>query len=84
MGTGGLCVGIAFAVLYIFGLRTTGVEVDGGRGGPIWWANLRPVHSALYLTFGAFALKGDKRSWIPLAIDVGVGLVAFAAQVSGL
>lgn len=81
MGVVGLCIGLAFWGLYVFGLRTTGAEVDGGRGGRVWWNGLRPVHGTLYLAFAAMALRGHPSAWVPLAIDVGVGLAAFASHL---
>lgn len=43
-------ISISFFIIYIFGLRKTGLETQGK---PIWWNNLRPLHGLLY---GASAL----------------------------
>jgi hypothetical protein len=63
-----------FMYFYLSGTRKTGPEVFGR---PIWWNDLRPVHAALYITFAINALQGNKDSWMFLAADVGIGLVAF-------
>lgn len=70
LGYVGLCIGLGFAIIYLFKLRDTGLEA----GGPIWWDNLRPVHSALWLIFATLAISGDKNAWIFLLIDVILGL----------
>lgn len=76
---GGLALVPAFGFAYIFanGLRKTGIEVGGGR---IWWNNLRPVHAALYASFAVLALCKLRVAYVPLALDVLVGLVAFVAR----
>jgi hypothetical protein len=34
------------------------------------------VHGTLYLIAGGLAVHGDARAWIPLAIDVVLGIIA--------
>ena len=41
-----------------------------------WWNGLRPVHGALYLLFAYLAWKAPSSAWIPLAVDVSLGVVA--------
>ncbi len=65
---------IGFMYFYLSGTRTTGPEVFGK---PIWWNNLRPIHAVLYLSFAFSALSNNKSSWMFLAADVGIGLIAF-------
>lgn len=77
MGLGGLAISVAFFAIFFMGWRTTGREVFGDK---IWWDDLRPVHAGLYLAFAALALRGRRGAWVPLAIDVTVGLTAFLIQ----
>lgn len=74
MGVAGLLVAAAFFAIFAGGWRSTGPEVFGDR---IWWDDLRPVHGGLYLAFAALALRGRRAAWVPLALDVAVGLAAF-------
>lgn len=71
--TGAIALG--FAIIYVFGLRATGVET-GGK--PIWWNDLRPVHAALYAiaAIAAWNGRGDI-AWKVLAADVVLGLWAY-------
>lgn len=73
---GALAVLPAIGFLYIFFTksRETGREVFGEK---IWWNNLRPLHALLYLTFAYLAFQKKPSSWIPLAIDVCIGLISF-------
>jgi len=65
---------IGWLAIYFFGLRDTGGEVFGEK---IWWNHMRPVHALFYLVFAVLAFKGDDRAYIPLGVDVVVGLGAF-------
>ena len=65
---------IGFAAIYAFGWRKTGIEVGGDV---IWWNALRPVHAALWFTFGVLALARRADAWIVLLIDTLIGLFAF-------
>lgn len=71
--TGAIAFG--FAIIYVFGLRATGVET-GGK--PIWWNDLRPVHAALYAiaAIAAWNGRGDI-AWKVLAADVVLGLWSY-------
>ena len=75
MGYLALIPAIGFAYIFITGSRKTGAEVFGDK---IWWNNLRPVHSLLYFTFAYLAINSSKKAYIPLLIDVIIGLVAFS------
>lgn len=68
-----LLIGISFMYLYVCKLRMDAPE----GGGKTWWAEYRIVHSLLYLVAGAMAIKGDRRAWIPLAVDATTGLLLF-------
>lgn len=74
MGYLGLVPSIGFLVIYLFGLRKTGGEVFGNK---IWWNKLRPIHAMLYIVFSILAIKKNKKAYIPLLIDVNMGLSAF-------
>jgi len=69
---------LGFFYIYATNSRTTGREVFGSK---IWWNSLRPVHGFNYLLFGLMALSNNKtlysNAWIPLLIDVCIGLLAF-------
>ncbi len=77
MGALALLPAAGFAYIYANGLRKTGVEVGGGR---IWWDNLRPIHATLYAAFAVMALCKLRVAFVPLLIDVLIGLVAFVAR----
>ena len=60
--------------IYFLGLRKSGLETQGQ---PIWWNTLRPVHALLYGIFIYLAFNQSKEAWIPLLVDVMMGLTAF-------
>ena len=66
----------AFGFMYIFltGSRTTGPETFGEK---IWWNNLRPVHSIVYVLFAIGAIRGNRSAWIFLALDVLIGFTSW-------
>lgn len=72
-------VALGLAVIHIKGLRPTGIET-GGR--PIWWDGVRPVHALMYALFAALVWEGDDRAWVPLALDVMLGIAVFARRYS--
>ena len=65
---------IGFSYIYFTNSRNTGAEVFGSK---IWWNYMRPIHALLYLIFSVMAFKESTSAWIPLLIDVSVGLLAF-------
>lgn len=80
MGLPAMVIAAGFAVIYINGWRKTGPEV---RGGVIWWNALRPVHAALWFTFGVMALARQRDAWVVLLVDTLIGLAAFSAYHLG-
>jgi hypothetical protein len=74
MGYVALFISFGFMYIYLTDSRKTGAEVFGDK---IWWNNLRPVHSILYLLFAYNAIQGNKNSWIYLLIDVVIGIISF-------
>ncbi len=74
MGYFALLIAIGFSIIYFTGIRDTGAEVFGDK---IWWNNLRPIHALLYFIFAFLAITKNDYAWVPLLIDVLIGLVAF-------
>lgn len=74
LGALSLIPSLGFIIIYLGDFRKTGPEVFGEY---IWWNHLRPIHGVLYLLFALLAFKKNKYSWIPLLIDVIIGLIAF-------
>lgn len=74
MGYIALIPAIGFLYFWISGSRQTGGEVFGDK---IWWNDLRPIHAILYFSFAYMAITQNENAWIPLLIDVSVGLTAF-------
>jgi hypothetical protein len=65
---------IGFFYIFFTNSRKTGDEVFGEK---IWWNHLRPIHGTLYAVFVYMALKKDTNAWIPLLLDVMIGLSSF-------
>jgi hypothetical protein len=70
---------IGFMYIYLTNSRKVGIETFGQ---PIWWNDLRPIHSFLYFLFAYLAITGSKHAWKVLLIDVLFGLSAFIYQNS--
>ena len=66
---------IGFIYIFLTDKRRTGGEVFGNK---IWWNNLRPVHASLYIMFALLAIKKSSYAWIPLLIDVLIGITSFS------
>lgn len=73
VGILGLLLAISWVLIYKFNLRPTGREA----GGVIWWNHIRPVHALMYLIFAILAFTKSDYAWVPLGIDVLIGLCAF-------
>ena len=71
---GATLLAFGFMFIYLTGIRQTGPEVFGDK---IWWTNLRPVHSLMYLLFSYNAINGNPNAWIYLLVDVIIGLISF-------
>jgi hypothetical protein len=65
---------IGFAYIFIFGKRKKGGETFGQK---IWWNKVRPIHSILYLIFAYLAITKNNNAYLPLLIDVIIGLLGF-------
>ena len=68
-------ISIGFMRIYLTGSRKTGPETFGK---PIWWNNLRPIHSILYgLTAFALFQHKTKNASNLLKLDLGIGVAFF-------
>ena len=74
LGLIALLPALGFLTIYLGGYRKTGGETFGQK---IWWNNLRPIHSLLYFTFAYLAINQHKLAYMPLLIDVTIGILAF-------
>ena len=74
LGLIALLPALGFLTIYLGGYRKTGDETFGQK---IWWNNLRPIHSLLYFTFAYLAINQHKLAYMPLLIDVTIGILAF-------
>ena len=74
MGALALLPAFGFIIIYFTGIRSTGAEVFGDK---IWWNDLRIVHAMLYILFAIYAFQNKWFAWMPLEVDVLVGLLAF-------
>lgn len=72
-----MAIAIGFFYIYVTGSRATGMEVDGGT---IWWNELRPIHGFLYGFFAYKLWKHQRDAYIPILIDVAIGLGAFTVK----
>jgi hypothetical protein len=72
LGLLALIPAIGLLVVYFRDLRQR-----GALNQKAWWNNLRPLHSILYFTFAYLALNKNDKAYIPLLLDVLIGLIAF-------
>ncbi len=64
-----------FMYIYLTGSRKTGTETGGE---PIWWNNIRPVHSILFYIFSFMIyIKNYSSAWKALFLDTMIGLISF-------
>jgi len=68
----GLIIGFGFLYNFIF-KKTRGSTFNQIA----WWNILRPIHAALYFTFAYLAYNENKYAYVPLLIDVTIGLISF-------
>ena len=68
----GLIIGFGFLYNFIF------KKARGSTFNQIaWWNILSPIHAALYFTFAYLAYNENKYAYVPLLIDVTIGLISF-------
>lgn len=53
-------------LIYNFLVKTRKV---GAFNNKVWWDNLRPIHSFLFLSFSYLAIYHQEHSWKPLFLD---------------
>lgn len=75
MGYGAAIIAVGFATIYVFKLQRAGNV--GGFGGQVWWDHLRPIHAMLYLVFAMLAIAQHESAYVPLLIDISVGVLSF-------
>ena len=66
---------MAFGFLYLY--FTNGRLQAPEAGGVTWWAPLRLVHGLLYLAAAVYAYQASPVAWVPLLVDVCMGLVVY-------
>ena len=66
-----LAISISFLYLYFNNLRLNAAESSTGV---TWWAPYRLIHGLLYLSAAIYMLRERQYAWIPLLVDVLVGL----------
>ena len=81
MGYLALIPGLSFLIIWALRLRKRGPETFGA---PIWWNGMRPVHGILYLVFAYMAILGKPGAWVPLAVDVSLGFIAWLYMIVGV
>lgn len=52
-------------------------RVVGAFGQLVWWQSYRPIHSFLYMLACLAVLSDSKRAYVPLVVDVIIGIYAF-------
>ena len=67
----------AIAISFLFLYFTHGRQHAFEAGGATWWANYRLLHGLLYLAAAIYAFNQSRTAWIPLTIDVFLGLALF-------
>ena len=77
MGYVALIISLSFIYLFLFGNKIADSQLEWSGDKKIWWNNLRVVHGINYLIFAILAIQKNKNAWIPLAIDVTIGLIAW-------
>ena len=66
-----LVIALGFLYLYFANKRLNAAEATGGV---TWWSEYRLLHGLLYLCAAIYAFQGKNTAWIPLLIDVGLGV----------
>ena len=73
-----ITIGTSFLFLYFTNGRMNAPE----GGGVTWWAKYRLIHGLLYVTASIYLFQKQRTSWIPLTIDLLLGLVVFLFKYS--
>ena len=70
----GLLVACSFFYLYMNGNKYADGQLKQYGEKNIWWNEMRFVHGTFYLIFAIMAIQKNLYAWIPLGLDVIVGL----------
>lgn len=71
-----LLIGTSLVYLYFTNGRMNAPE----GGGVTWWANYRLIHGLLYLCASIYLFQKQRLAWIPLTMDVLLGLIIFISR----
>ena len=74
MGYIAIIVSLSMLWIFLTDSRQTGIETQGTK---IWWNELRPVFSIVYMLFGISAVDGKDYAYKFLIADVILGFIAF-------
>ena len=66
---------IGTTMLYLYFIKGRMNAPEGG--GTTWWANYRLIHGLLYICASIYLFQEDRLAWIPLTMDVLLGLILF-------
>ena len=69
-----LIMGMGFLIIYLGNFRKTGEETFGNK---IWWNNLRPIHSFMYLYTSYLIFYNKENPHIIIFYDTIIGLISF-------
>ena len=69
-----LIMGMGFLIIYLGNFRKTGGETFGNK---IWWNNLRPIHSFMYLYTSYLIFNNKKNANLIIFYDTIFGLISF-------
>lgn len=72
-----LLIAFGFFYIYIFGNAQADSQLEWLGDKRIWWNEIRPIHGILYLLFAFYAIKKKSFAWIPLLVDVIIGLIVW-------
>lgn len=73
---GAMALVAGWVYIYRYNARPSGIEA----GGRIWWNELRPLHASLWASFAILALTQPQYAYIPLLLDVVIGLAAWSMR----
>ena len=72
LGCVALTISIGFFYQAIRNNRNT-----GAFGQPVWWQHYRPIHALTYLVAASLAFARHKMTYLPLLIDVIIGILVY-------
>jgi hypothetical protein len=70
-------ISISFMYLYIFGNDVADRQLEWLGDKKIWWNQLRPLHSILFMIFSILAMNKLSYSWLILLLDTIIGLISW-------